>query len=37
MLWSDFSTIDRFYKIEPLNTQFHEVLKTIKISPLDQY
>ena len=36
MLWSDFSTIDRFYKIEPLNTQFHEVLKTIKISPFEE-
>lgn len=36
MLWSDFSTIDRFYKIEPLNTQFHEVLKTIQISPFEE-
>lgn len=33
MLWTDFKTIDRFYKIEPLNTQFHEVLKSIDISP----
>lgn len=36
MLWSDFITIDRFYKIEPLNSQFHEVLKTIKISPFEE-
>ena len=33
MLWTDFKTIDRFYKIEPLNTQFHEVLKLIDTSP----
>ena len=33
MLWTDYNTIDRFYKIEPLNTQFHEVLKSIDISP----
>lgn len=32
MLWSDFNTIDRFYKIEPLNKRFHEMLKTISIS-----
>lgn len=36
MLWSDFRTIDRFYNIEPLNTQFHEVLKTIQISPFEE-
>ena len=32
MLWSDFKTIDRFYKIEPLNKHFHEVLKVIDTS-----
>ena len=32
MLWSDFKTIDRFYKIEPLNKYFHEVLKGIDTS-----
>lgn len=31
MLWSDFSTIDKFYDIEPLNKKLHEVLKTIDI------
>ena len=36
MLWSDFKTIDRFYKIDPLNSQFHEVLKTIQISPFEE-
>ena len=36
MLWTDYNTIDRFYKIEPLNTQFHEVLKTIQISPFEE-
>lgn len=36
MLWTDYKTIDRFYKIEPLNTQFHEVLKTIQISPFEE-
>lgn len=36
MLWSDFSTIDRFYKIEPLNKRFHETLKTIVISLFDE-
>lgn len=36
MLWSDFKTIDKFYKIEPLNTHFHEVLKTIQISPFEE-
>lgn len=32
MLWSDFSTINRFYDIEPLNKKLHEVLKTIDIN-----
>lgn len=36
MLWTDFKTIDKFYNIEPLNTHFHEVLKTIQISPFEE-
>ena len=36
MLWSDYKTIDRFYKIEPLNKRFHEALKTIAISLFDE-
>lgn len=32
MLWSDFKTIDKFYKVEPLNKRFHEALKTIALS-----
>lgn len=36
MLWYDFRTIDRFYKIEPLNRRFHEALKTIVISLFDE-
>lgn len=36
MLWTDFNTIDRFYNMEPLNTHFHEVLKTIQISPFEE-
>lgn len=32
LVWYDFKTIDWFYKIEPLNKRFHEVLKTIAIS-----
>ncbi len=36
MLWSDFKTIDRFYKIEPLNKRFHDALKTIALSLFDE-
>ena len=36
MLWTDFNTIDKFYNLEPLNTHFHEVLKTIQISPFEE-
>lgn len=36
MLWTDFNTIDKFYNMEPLNTHFHEVLKTIQISPFEE-
>lgn len=36
MLWSDFKTIDRFYKIDPLNIQFHEVLKSIDTTPFGE-
>lgn len=36
MLWTDYKTIDWFYKIEPLNTQFHEVLKGIDTSPFGE-
>ena len=36
MLWTDFNTIDWFYNIDPLNSQFHEVLKTIQISPFEE-
>lgn len=36
MLWYDFRTIDRFYKIEPLNRRFHETLKTIAISLFEE-
>lgn len=36
ILWADFRTIDRFYKIEPLNKRFHEVLKTISISLFEE-
>ena len=36
MLWTDFNTIDKFYNMEPLNTLFHEVLKTIQISPFEE-
>lgn len=32
ILWSEIKTIDRFYKIEPLNKQFHGVLKGIDTS-----
>lgn len=36
LIWSDFKTIDRFYKIDPLNIKFHEVLKTIAISLFEE-
>lgn len=36
LVWYDFKTIDWFYKIEPLNKRFHEVLKTIAISLFEE-